>query len=107
MARESCCGILRDVRLSTTVPALRPQTIEAALAFYASRLGFVSLYHDDGFAKLLRDDAEVHLWAADDRRWQRRPDMAKDLVRSGAESFIAGTASCRIQVDQVDGLYQK
>ncbi len=26
-------------------------------------------------------------------------------VRSGAESFIAGTASCRIQVDDVDALY--
>jgi len=26
-------------------------------------------------------------------------------VRSGAESFIAGTASCRIQVDRVDEVY--
>ena len=28
-------------------------------------------------------------------------------VRSGAESFIAGTASCRIQVDEVDVLYDE
>jgi hypothetical protein len=28
-------------------------------------------------------------------------------VRSGAESFIAGTASCRIAADDVDALYEE
>lgn len=34
-----------------------------------------------------------------------RADLAERPVCSGAESFIAGTASCRIEVDQVDELY--
>ncbi len=32
-------------------------------------------------------------------------DLARQPVCSGAESFIAGTASCRIEVDHVDELY--
>ncbi len=31
--------------------------------------------------------------------------MRERPVSSGAESFLAGTASCRIEVDDVDGLY--
>jgi hypothetical protein len=31
--------------------------------------------------------------------------LAQEPVCSGAESFIAGPASCRIAVDDVDGLY--
>lgn len=93
------------VRLSRTVPALPAQNIEEATAFYQQRLGFTSLYQDDGFAKLVRDEAEVHLWAASDQSWKGRTELARQPVCSGAESFIAGTASCRIEVDDVDGLY--
>ncbi len=73
--------------------------------FYRDRLGFAVQYQESGFAKLARDEAELHLWAANDGSWAERQDLAQRPVCSGAESFIAGTASCRIDVDQVDELY--
>jgi catechol 2,3-dioxygenase-like lactoylglutathione lyase family enzyme len=93
------------MKLSTTVPALPVQNVREAVAFYQRRLGFSVSYADDRFARLVRDEAEVHLWAADDQSWRQRENLAEEPVCSGAESFIAGTASCRIAVDDVDGLY--
>jgi catechol 2,3-dioxygenase-like lactoylglutathione lyase family enzyme len=81
------------------------QDISAAASFYSQRLGFSVLYEDAGFARLQRDEAEVHLWAASDQSWTQRADLVQEPVRSGAETFLAGTASCRIEVDQVDALY--
>lgn len=92
--------------LSRTVPALPVQDAAAAAAFYTERLGFGITHQDDhGFAIMTRDDAEVHLWQADDERWRTRGGQEKHPVRSGAESFIAGTASCRIETDDVDALH--
>lgn len=93
------------MRLSETVPALPVRDTKAAAEFYRDRLGFTIRYQADGFAKLQRDDAELHLWAASDDGWRSRADFVQEPVRSGAESFIAGTASCRIQVDEVDLAY--
>lgn len=93
------------MRLSTTIPALPVQDAAAAATFYADRLGFTVHHRDDGFALLRRDDAEIHLWAASDASWRGRDDLAGRPVVSGAESFIAGTASCRVHCDDVDGLY--
>jgi catechol 2,3-dioxygenase-like lactoylglutathione lyase family enzyme len=76
----------------------------AAVSFYRDRLGFDVLHHDAGFAVLGRDDAVVHLWEAGDESWRER-DRGEKPVCSGAESFIAGTASCRIEVEGVDELY--
>jgi uncharacterized glyoxalase superfamily protein PhnB len=42
---------------------------------------------------------------AGDEEWRAREDLAARPVRSGAESFLAGTASCRIEVRDVDALY--
>jgi len=52
-----------------------------------------------------RDDAVIHLWTADDEAWRSRSAADERPVRSGAESFLAGTASCRIETADVDGLY--
>jgi catechol 2,3-dioxygenase-like lactoylglutathione lyase family enzyme len=90
--------------LSQTIPALPVRDAAAAAAFYRDRLGFDVLHHDGGFAVLGRDDAVLHLWEAGDESWRGR-DSIEEPVRSGAESFIAGTASCRIRVVDVDGLY--
>jgi catechol 2,3-dioxygenase-like lactoylglutathione lyase family enzyme len=77
-----------------------------AVDFYRDRLGFEVLHHDGGFAVVCRDDAVLHLWEASDESWRER--AAGDApVCSGAESFIAGTASCRIVVDGVDDLYEE
>jgi hypothetical protein len=95
------------VHLSTTIPALPMTDVAAAVGFYAERFRFHARHHDGGFAVVARDDAVLHLWEASDTGWRLRPpeDLAECPVRSGAEDFIAGTASCRIVVDDVDGLY--
>jgi catechol 2,3-dioxygenase-like lactoylglutathione lyase family enzyme len=92
------------VSLTQTIPALPVRDASAAAAFYRDRLGFQVLHQDKGFAVLGRDDARVHLWQAGDESWRERQSL-DEPVRSGAESFIAGTASCRILVEGVDDLY--
>jgi catechol 2,3-dioxygenase-like lactoylglutathione lyase family enzyme len=92
--------------LSQAIPALPVRDAAAAAAFYRDRLGFTVLHHDGGFAVLGRDDAVVHLWEAGDETWRNRGSIERP-VQSGAESFIAGTASCRIRVEGVDELYEE
>jgi catechol 2,3-dioxygenase-like lactoylglutathione lyase family enzyme len=94
------------VRLGQTIPALPVRDAAAAVVFYRDRLGFEAVHHEGGFAVMVRDDATVHLWEASDESWRRRGSLDKP-VRSGAESFIAGTASCRIRVEGVDALYDE
>ncbi len=94
------------IRLDQTIPALPVRDAATAVAFYRDRLGFEVLHHDGGFAVVRRDEAVLHLWAASDESWRTRE--SSDLpVSSGAESFIAGTASCRIRVEGVDELYEE
>ena len=94
-------------RLTQTIPALPVRDMTAAVAFYRDRLGFEVLHHDGGFAVLLRDEAVLHLWESGDETWRERSDTAESPVRSGAESFIAGTASCRIMCEGVDELFDE
>ena len=91
-------------RLGQTIPALPVRDARASVDFYRDRLGFDVLHHDGGFAVVRRDEAVVHLWEASDDSWRRGVDLERP-IDSGAESFIAGTASCRIAVDGVDELY--
>jgi catechol 2,3-dioxygenase-like lactoylglutathione lyase family enzyme len=92
------------VSMSQTIPAMPVREAAAAVDFYRDRLGFQTLHQDRGFAVLRRDEAVVHLWEASDESWRERDSLERP-VRSGAESFIAGTASCRIRVEGVDELY--
>lgn len=93
------------VRLSQTIPALPVRDMTAAVEQYTGQFGFRVGHHDGGFAVLARDEAVIHLWEASDVSWRHRQDLADSPVRSGAESFIAGTASCRIAVDDPDALF--
>ena len=95
------------MQLGATIPAFPVRAIGPAVEHYLTRFGFTCPHQDSGFALLVRDDAELHLWESADERWRSRPadELVAAPVRSGAESFIAGTASCRIAVDDVDGLY--
>jgi catechol 2,3-dioxygenase-like lactoylglutathione lyase family enzyme len=93
------------VSLSQTIPALPVRNAASAVDFYRDRLGFEALHHDGGFAVMCRDEAVLHLWEAGDESWREREPGVP--VQSGAESFIAGTASCRIVVDGVDELYDE
>ncbi|MGI8628095.1 MAG: bleomycin resistance protein [Geodermatophilaceae bacterium] len=92
------------MHLGKTIPALPVKDMVAAVTCYRDRFGFTVRHQDTGFAVLLRNDAEIHLWESSDRDWEQR-DCLERPVRSGAESFLAGTASCRIEVDDVDALY--
>jgi catechol 2,3-dioxygenase-like lactoylglutathione lyase family enzyme len=92
------------VSLIQTIPALPVRDAAAAVDFYRDRLGFEVLHHDGGFAVVCRDEAVLHLWEAGDESWRDR-SLGERPVQSGAESFIAGTASCRILVEGVDELY--
>ncbi|MBZ5737003.1 VOC family protein [Nocardioides mangrovi] len=94
--------------LGTTIPALPAADVPAATAFYVERLGFTMLHSDGHFSVLRRDTSTIHLWESADTSWQGRDDLAARPVVSGAESFLAGTASCRIEVDSsraIDDLY--
>ena len=91
--------------LHRTIPALPVRDMRAAVAYYRERFGFDARHETDGLAVLARDDAVLHLWAAGDEGWRSREDLRERLVCSGAESFIAGTASCRIEVADVDALF--
>ena len=94
--------------LGTTIPPLPVGDVPAATAFYAERLGFTCLHTDGHFSVLGRDGARIHLWESADTGWRGRSDLEARPVVSGAESFLAGTASCRIEVDndgELDDLY--
>jgi hypothetical protein len=81
------------------------RSVPDAAVYYRDRFGFEVRHADEGFAVLVRDDAALHLWGATDEAWRERGDIAKQPICSGAESFIAGTASCRIEATDVDGLF--
>ena len=93
--------------LHRTIPALPVRDVGAAVAHYRERFGFEARFETDDFAVLERDDAVLHLWGASDEDWRSREDLAARPVCSGAESFLAGTASCRIEVDDVDALVRR
>jgi hypothetical protein len=91
--------------LHRTIPALPVRDVGASVAHYTQLFGFEVRHHDGDFAVIARDDAILHLWGATDDDWRTRPDLPDRPICSGAESFIAGTASCRIEVTDVDALY--
>lgn len=93
--------------MSTTIPALPVRDVAAAVAYYRERIGFDPVHEDHGFAVIARDAAVLHLWGATDEGWRSRADLGERPICSGAESFIAGTASCRIEVLDVDSLFEE
>lgn len=91
-------------RLTAAVPVLPVRDVRHAADFYVAQLGFTLAYADGGYAVLVRNGVEVHLWAATDDAWQQ--PGRKNPVVSGAESFLAGTGSCRIRVDGIELLHE-
>jgi uncharacterized glyoxalase superfamily protein PhnB len=91
--------------LGRTIPALPARDTAAAAAYYRERFGFDVPHQERGFALLVRDGAEIHLWASSDEDWRTREDLRERPICSGAESFLAGTASCRIEVADIDWLF--
>ena len=93
--------------LGHAIPALPVRDVAAAVEHYEGKFGFEAVHQDTGFAVLVRDDARIHLWESSDEAWRERDDLRERPVCSGAESFLSGTASCRIEVTDVDGLFEE
>ena len=91
------------MQMQAAIPALPVRNVELSIPFYRDVLGLTMRHHDRGFAIFHQDAVEIHLWQADDESWRTRTES--EPVCSGAESFIAGTASCRIAMSGVDELY--
>ena len=84
-------------------PNLPVRNIARSVEFFRDKVGLPPRHQEDGFAILSRDAIEVHLWLANDESWRTR--NGDEPIVSGAESFIAGTASCRVRVEGVEELY--
>lgn len=83
-----------DVRFLAAIPSL-PVTDEArAVRFLQNTLGLIPLQHEGKTLGICRrDGVEIHVWVAD--------GSAK-----GAETYLAGSASCRVELTGVDVLYE-
>jgi predicted lactoylglutathione lyase len=94
------------MKMKKTIPALPVQDIKQSMEFYAGKMGFIVRHHDNDFCILVRDEIEIHLWKSGDESWKAKgPKLVEEPIHSGAESFLAGTASCRIEVQGIDELY--
>ncbi|WP_431200463.1 bleomycin resistance protein [Mucilaginibacter sp. P19] len=94
-------------KLKGSIPALPVVNIPEAVAFYEGKMGFKARHQEDRFAILTRDGLDIHLWAACDHDWRYKFWLVLRPVSTGAESFLAGTASCRIEVTGIDELYEE
>lgn len=88
----------------SSIPAFPVLSLEKSIAFYTETLGYTCPYQDDSVAILSKDKTELQLWRCGDESWKK--GRAGNPVVSGAESFLKGTASCRICVDDVGPLYE-
>lgn len=86
-----------DWRALGATPVLPVRDTADACAFYREAAGFRTVHREAGYAILARDAVEIHLWRAGDESWRDRG--GDPPIVSGAESFLAGTASCRVRVD--------
>jgi catechol 2,3-dioxygenase-like lactoylglutathione lyase family enzyme len=88
--------------LLSAIPALPVTDLATAAQQYAERFGFKAVHQEEGFALLERDQVRIKLWQAGEQGWQRvGSPPGRSPVRTGSESFLAGTASCRIQVSSL------
>ncbi len=93
--------------LGRTIPTLAVRDLAAAATFCADKLGFAERHREEGFAIVCRDDATIHLTQLNDESWLERSDLRERPVVSGAESFLSGTGTCRVQVQGLDELFRE
>ncbi|WP_094702561.1 bleomycin resistance protein [Brevibacillus laterosporus] len=93
------------MRMLGVIPALPVTDIVKSGDFYHDKLGYTLVYHEEGFAIVECNHIQIHLWVANDESWRTRNVLSP--IVSGAESFLAGTTSCRISVEDIDELYQR
>lgn len=56
------------MRLSRAIPALPVRNTAQSAIFYQEQLGFTVRHQERGFAIVVHDDVEIHLWEASDER---------------------------------------
>ena len=95
------------MRMKQTIPALPVKDIEDSCKYYINKLGFTVRHQEKTFAIAVRDEIEIHLWQACDRWKWRSVFLALKPIWTGAETFIAGTASCRIEVEGIEELFEE
>ncbi|MFF5383310.1 VOC family protein [Pedobacter suwonensis] len=96
------------INFKNSIPTLPAISVSKAVEFYQAKLGFYARHQEETFAIMTRGNVEIHLWQACDKSWKFR-SLALFLkpIWTGAETFIAGTASCRVEVEGIDELYQE
>jgi catechol 2,3-dioxygenase-like lactoylglutathione lyase family enzyme len=92
--------------LQLAIPAFPVADLPAAVAVYQSKFGFGVVHVDDAMAILQREGIELHLWLSGDETWRTELDESRP-VRSGAESFLAGTSGCRIRTTEIAVLFDE
>ena len=82
-----------SVEFVSAVPALPVSDERRAVAFFESALGMTEVVDaGTGLGILQRGPVELHVWLADGSA-------------RGAEAYLPGSASCRIEVTGIDELY--
>jgi hypothetical protein len=95
-------------KLLKTIPAFPVLKINKAVEFYKDRFSFECRHQEGTFAILVRDEIELHLWASCNFSWKWKSIfLFINPISSGAESFLAGTHSCRIEVSGINELYEE
>lgn len=96
------------MKMKKTIPALPVQSIKQSCEYYTNKLGFRIRHQEESFAIAVCDEIVIHLWQSCDNSWRWRSLLLfLKPVWSGAESFIAGTASCRVEVECIEELYEE
>jgi len=96
------------MKFKSAIPSFPVINIQKAIDFYETKLGFLARHQEKYFAIVIRDGIEIHLWAACDNSWRFRSILLfLKPIWSGSETFIAGTANCRIEITKIDTLYEE
>ena len=93
------------MEIKSAIPVLPVTNMDDGARFYRDTLGFTIVHQETGYCVLTRGRIQVHLWGATDESWRTREEGGP--IESGAESFLAGTHSCRIEVDGIDDLHRE
>lgn len=96
------------MELKSSIPAFPVLNIKDAVEFYKVKMAFEEIYSELNFARVKRDKIILDFWKANDKSWKfRSVFLFLKPVRSGAESFITGTHSCKIEVTGIEELFNE
>lgn len=96
------------MKFKSVTPAIPVHNIKKAVRFYEDKFGFKSIHQDNQIAVMGRDNVQIHLWVAGDKMWQlKRLLPLYRPVASGEESYLAGAYTCRIEVDDLDRIFDQ